>query len=412
LSLVNAKKIRIGGDGNPGSATLYSGELLCTGSNPGFYVGNYSSGQGEFNQYGGQVTTPLTIVGRGNNNTGFYRIEGGTLQTDSLTINNTGTFVWLDDATVKNDSTIVISGGGFERGATAAWAPAEEVRLTNETDAYAYVTAPTTFSGSGQMTQNNGHVVINDLTVTSNYDLTRGLLESQDLYNASQINIGSEGSLTAGTIHGDFNHTSGTLDAGTPNVAAVTGPANDRRVTISGAAMGETTITGDYSMGPDAVLAIDLDPSQPAGFAPSNNDPAYPSVSDKLVVEGSIDLGGTLDLRPTTTEWINGVEFDILDFTLTPENDADSDGELDSKFDWIILPLLGEDGFATIAGDDLMPNPEGVGEGGISTLLRWDLRDLYTTGLIRVVPEPATWAIYGFGLIGFGWFIRRRKSQK
>ena len=40
---------------------------------------------------------------------------------------------------------------------------------------------------------------------------------------------------------------------------------------------------------------------------------------------------------------------------------------------------------------------------------RWDFTDLYTQGIIRVIPEPATWAIFAIGMMAFAFFRRRKK---
>jgi len=96
---------------------------------------------------------------------------------------------------------------------------------------------------------------------------------------------------------------------------------------------------------------------------------------DVLDVGGSLTLGGTLDVdllygfRPQA-----GQTFDILDFD--PEN-------LSGRFSAFDLPALG---------------------GGLS----WDTSALYTSGAIGVVPEPATLALMGLGLLAV---IRRKLSR-
>ena len=116
-------------------------------------------------------------------------------------------------------------------------------------------------------------------------------------------------------------------------------------------------------MGSGAALVAEL-----AGTSPG-------SQYDVLDVGGNLALGGTLDVeliygfRPQA-----GQTFDILNF---------DPAALSGEFDAIDLPDLG---------------------GGLS----WDTSNLYATGAIGVVPEPATLALVGLGLLAV---IRRKLSR-
>jgi len=46
----------------------------------------------------------------------------------------------------------------------------------------------------------------------------------------------------------------------------------------------------------------------------------------------------------------------------------------------------------------------------LSNGLRWDTSNLYTTGTIRVVPEPSMLALLGVGVIGLAVFAARRRG--
>jgi hypothetical protein len=46
--------------------------------------------------------------------------------------------------------------------------------------------------------------------------------------------------------------------------------------------------------------------------------------------------------------------------------------------------------------------------GGVGSGLKWDASDLYNTGTISVVPEPATLALVAFG----GLALLRRSRRK
>ena len=193
-----------------------------------------------------------------------------------------------------------------------------------------------------------------------------------DILNATGAKIVTSGGGTT-TFYDDVNATGGEMRVG-PGCAVVffgsynggaTGTGTvyiegDMRPGHSPAAV---TFEGDLVMGNGAALVAEL-----AGTTPG-------SQYDVVDVGGSLALAGTLDVellygfQPQV-----GQTFDILNFD--PAN-------LSGEFDAIDLPDLG---------------------GGLS----WDTSNLYTTGALGVVPEPATLALVGLGMLAV---IRRKLSR-
>ncbi|MCX6971856.1 MAG: autotransporter-associated beta strand repeat-containing protein [Verrucomicrobia bacterium] len=93
---------------------------------------------------------------------------------------------------------------------------------------------------------------------------------------------------------------------------------------------------------------------------------------DRVVVTGQLDFGGTLSLNNTGYTAVYGNSVDLFDWTTTTGS------------------------FSAITGTDL--------GGGYS----WDTSNLYSTGVITVVPEPATWALLAFSLTTVVVLRRRR----
>jgi len=225
-----------------------------------------------------------------------------------------------------------------------------------------------------------------------------------------QVGVGGNGSTTSpttvhsggtlagtGTVHQSLNVQSGTVSPGDN----------------SGDGIGTLTINGPATFDAGSTLTIDLNPPQPGNFTPTGwFDVSTPTASDTLAVTGELTLGGTLDLRALNDEWARGQEFNILDFNLAL-NDTDGDGYIDTHFDEYIIPYLSTDEYEILTHEELVDNQYLVDLGetgeGIGRMLSWDFSDLYSQGIIRVVPEPSTWAIFGLGLLGLGWFSRRRR---
>jgi T5SS/PEP-CTERM-associated repeat protein len=194
-----------------------------------------------------------------------------------------------------------------------------------------------------------------------------------DITNAAGAKIVLTGGSTT-TFYDDVNATGGEIRVGAACAVVFLGTYNGGTTGAGtvyiegdlrpGHSPGAVTFEGDLVLGSGAALVAEL-----AGAMPG-------SQYDVLDVGGQLALGGTLDVellygfRPQP-----GQMFDILDFD--PEN-------LSGRFSAFDLPDLG---------------------GGLS----WDTSNLYTTGSIGVVPEPATLALLGFGAAGL---VARRFRRK
>jgi len=242
-----------------------------------------------------------------------------------------------------------------------------------------------------------------------------------------QVGLGGSGSIVSpvtvnagGTLAGTGT-VNNSVNAGTAPAGSTVAPGDD-----SGDAIGTLTVTGtanfatgtspftavtspilglsrqdviDDYLGDGASLAIQLDPSTP--ITPTWTLDALNSAADSDTLNaGALSLGdgSILDLSFLGDKAGIGVEFDVLDWT-----------SLTGVFDIIVLPLTGADSWAVIDGEDLLPDLGETGEGGY-TLLRWDLRDLYTTGVIKITPEPTTWLLFAMGLFGLALAAIRRKK--
>ena len=118
------------------------------------------------------------------------------------------------------------------------------------------------------------------------------------------------------------------------------------------------TIGTDYAQGTNGILTLELDPLS--------------HTCDRLSVSGQLTAGGTLDILSLSGSPALGDVYHVLDF-----------GSLSGRFARVNLPALAN----------------GV----------WDLSQLYTTGDIAVLPEPATALLLAGGLAAL---VRRRKPRR
>lgn len=120
----------------------------------------------------------------------------------------------------------------------------------------------------------------------------------------------------------------------------------------------------DYTQAGGGVLSIDLD--------------AASGTADKLIVPGTLTLGGTLQVNLLSGEPAIGSSFDIMDF-----------GTLVGRFDALDLPAFS------------------------LSAVYWDTTQLYTAGILSVaVPEPSAATLLAMGALGLALVLRRQRRGR
>jgi hypothetical protein len=119
------------------------------------------------------------------------------------------------------------------------------------------------------------------------------------------------------------------------------------------------SITGDYTQDSTGSLIVELDESGDGGSL---------TVSGDAVLAGTLEVALVDGFQPALDD-----QFDILNLN-----------SMSGTFDDIQLPTL-------------------------SAGLAWDDSGLYTVGLLSVVPEPATFALFALGIVALSIFRQRRE---
>jgi autotransporter-associated beta strand protein len=187
--------------------------------------------------------------------------------------------------------------------------------------------------------------------------------------SGSGLGSGSVDVSGAGTVLGgtgiiapngkDISIANGTLAVG--NVGDATGSGTvDLQFSNAGGPV-------NFNLSTDATVRLDI-------WSPGNSEKLiFDSGSSALT---SINLNGaTLRVDSTYTSWQRGDSFDLFDWGTAPTTLFSSA---------YVLPLLGSG-------------------------LTWDTTNLYTTGVITVVPEPST--VFLVGLAGLFLLIQRRQRR-
>jgi T5SS/PEP-CTERM-associated repeat protein len=236
-------------------------------------------------------------------------------------------------------------------------------------------------SGGGSKWINSGDLafsgVASYLTITNGAEaVVSGGISLGD--SSNELNLEYGGKLTVGA---DFNASAGDFDFNAGSTLSVSGQLSglaevefDRRLeavsvlgdlTVNGTfapgnSPGESVINGALSMGSNGVLEMEL-----GGYLAGVD-------SDRLTVAGLCVLDGTLEIS-----FING---------FIPKN-----GDSFHLFDW-------QD---WVSGEFAEIDAPALGEG-----LQWDAANLYSTGYLNVIPEPAVLSLLLFA--GMFSFVKHR----
>jgi autotransporter-associated beta strand protein len=370
-----------GGLGNATAAvTVNTGAILYTDS------GLTISRTGDVTVNGGSLTTD-------NNNFGTISVSGGNFTannaavlavklagTAGLTVGGTGeTFLWTDSSYT---GATVISSGQLTLGGLGAISSQSRLQIdsgaaVNLTGEYAANNINRTFAGltgAGVLDGAGGTVTINK---TSGTDTFSGSVQGAQ----GLIKDGAGTLILSGT--NTYNGTT-TITAGTLLLNGSTAAASALTVQTGG------TLGGNGTVGGFTTVNGDLKPGNSPGTLAFSSGLTLASSSnttmeitgigaglfDRVVVTGELAFGGTLSLNNTGYTAVYGNSVDLFDWTTTTGS------------------------FSAINGTDL--------GGGYS----WDTSNLYSTGVITVVPEPGTWALLmvagGLGMLGI---LRRRSRQ-
>jgi len=358
------------------SGGAVSGPGTLTNKAGGLLSGSGAVSAAFINQGGIEVPVFSTLaISQAFANSGDITLIGANSVLSGGTVTNTGTIRSLGSGRIGNGVTnsaggaVRAEGGILTLGGTTTNAGGGLLEIMDSATILVSKGLATN-SGSiilrGGALDNNGHTMINAGSITGH-----GTLRSGGLTNNVGKNIGVGGYLDV--IGPATNNGTVTTPAGciTTFYGFVNGnglfPETGTVMFLGGyspgGSPGEAEFGGDLTLGGAGSLVMEL--------AGELRGAQY----DAIRVDGTLALGGTLDVdllygfRPHA-----GQTFDILDFD--PEN-------LSGRFSAFDLPDLG---------------------GGLS----WDTSNLYTTGSIGVVPEPATLALVGLGLLAV---IRRKLSR-
>jgi T5SS/PEP-CTERM-associated repeat protein len=339
----------------------------------------YSNG-GSFGYEGAGVS--LVVTGPGS----IYKNAGGlNLASSELLI--------ADGGKVENTDAGMYWGSAQVTGTGSTWVNSGQLRVesgefvisdggrveSNGGQVGGYSTSAATVTGTGSTWNNTGTLEMRDRFGSSVTVSNGGTISTTSLaIEGGTFHLQSGGKLA---VSGDFNasqagtfdFTGGTLSVG-GNLTNLFTLATDCRleaVDISGdltvhgtfapgQSPADTMLNGAFVLADDGTVEMEL-----AGYLSGTE-------YDRLTVTGESKLDGTLaivllnDFAP-----VYGTSFDLFNW----------DGGVSGNFGATNLPTLGNG-------------------------LYWDASNLYTTGTVTVVPEPASFMLVGMGGLGV-WLVRR-----
>ncbi len=374
------------------------------------------------NSYQGTTTLSNGVLQGGNNNafgTGTLALNGGTIASDSstartfanaLTIGGNVTFGQTSGGTgaltFSSSATNNLGGGTRTLTANVATTLGGAIGNGNLTKAGdAVLTLSNASSSFGTLTINAGSVtVVTNATVTS-------------LAGSGGLNLAG-GGLTINTA--SSTTFSGAMTGSGVLVKAGVGTTT---LTVTNARTGGTVITNgtlalNTSLGSSSALGSGTVTVASAGtLAGSGSILGHTTVSGRVAPgssPGLLDFKGNLTflaasqvVMEISATGVRGLNYDAVNVGGSLSIDPTA-----------TLSIVLIDGYTPVWGDsfDLFD----YGSGGVSGEflvdtslpggLNWDTSNLYTTGVITVVPEPATaaLALLGIGLIA--WRIRARRG--
>jgi autotransporter-associated beta strand protein len=221
-------------------------------------------------------------------------------------------------------------------------------------------------------------------------------------------------------VNGSHNATLTTTISGTgTNIAATTGQGGKYQVNTGGTLGGTGTIKPFDTLGGTVMVNINsggkLSPGDPAangGVGTLTLDGSASSASALIFASGGLGLfdlgaGNTSDVLKILNAQANDVFFNSTVLTF---NDTTAGG-LSGQY--LLFDLDADNGYngLTTDGSDFITAGLSVGSGleayGGSTLQVVG-QDIYLN--VAPVPEPSTYALLGFGLLGLATVVRRRQS--